>query len=350
MMQHRMIDGHLAAPAPAPTGAAWWRRAVVPASVLMGAAAAFNVFARRGVRALENTLGGDDRTFVWRGHRIAYTVRGQGAPVLLVHGIHAAAWSHEWRGVAAALARRHTVYSIDLLGFGRSDRPAARYSAALYQALLADFVRQVIGAPTALVASSLTAAYAIALGARDPERFPALVLVAPTGLARLNQSRRTPASGLTRLTVETPVVGTALFNGLVTRASIRHYLEKSYADDKLVTEELVTAYWSAAHQKGAKHAPASFLAHQLDCDVRDAMRRLAQPTLVLWGERARMAPIEELRAFLTAKPDVEVAILETAGDVPHEERADEFTDVVTTFLDRAGHHEPREEAGTRRVA
>ena len=185
-----------------------WRRLFVSGGALLGVAAAYNAYARRGVDRLPNLIGGDEGGWSWRGRRIAFTTRGSGPAVLLLHGIHAAAWSYEWRHVVDYLARDHTVYTLDLLGFGRSDRPAIRYSARLYITLISDFVAQVIGGPCVLIANSLTAAYAIILGARDPHRFPALALVQPTGLTRLNDAAGVTA-GAGRLAMDAPVVGTA---------------------------------------------------------------------------------------------------------------------------------------------
>jgi pimeloyl-ACP methyl ester carboxylesterase len=308
----------------------------------LGAAATYNLLARRTVRPLENLIGGDEGWFEWRGHQIAYTVRGEGPPLLLLHGIHAAAWSYEWRANVDELARSHTVYTLDLIGFGRSDRPAMRYTARLYLALIADFAQQVIERPCALVASSLSGAYAIVLGARDPGRFPALVLVGPTGLVRLHRNTN-PAGDVAKLGVETPVVGTAVFNAIVARRSLRAYLEEAYADNARVTEELLDVYYDTAHQPGAKHAPAAFMAWQLNLDVRNALRRLAQPTLLVWGEQAIIAPVEEVRGFLALKPDCELAILDPAADLPQDECADAFNELVTSFLARAAsgvHAEP----------
>ena len=311
-----------------------WRKLFLSGGAAFGAAAAYNHMASRDVGPLENLVGGTEQWFRWRGHRIAYTVRGAGSPVLFVHGIHAAAFSYEWRQNVDALARAHTVYTIDLLGFGRSDRPATRYTPNLFLGLLSDFARQVVRAPCALVASSLSAAYAIVLGSRDPGRFPALVLVGPVGVMRLNREPR--ASGdFARIAVDTPVLGTAVFNGLVSRRSVRDYLERAYADNALVTDPLVDAYFTAAHQPGAKHAPAAFVAQQLNVDVRDALRRLVQPALLAWGEQAVLAPVEEMRGFLALKPDFEPAIFSPAGDLPHDERPAEFNDAVAAFLTRA---------------
>ena len=310
-----------------------WRKLLVSGGAVLGAAATYNALAAQHVSPVDNALGGDERWFEWRGYRIAYTVRGSGAPVLLVHGIHAAASDFEWRNNAAVLSRQFTVYSIDLIGFGRSERPAARYSGRLFTALIDDFVAQVVSAPCALIASGLSAAYAIVLGARDPGRFPALVVIGPTGLIRLNLSATTRGD-FARVAVDTPVVGTAMYNALVSRRSLRTFLQSAYADNALVSDDMVEQYYCTSHQPGAKHAPGAFVAGQLNIDVRHALRRLGQHALLVWGEQAEIAPVEEARGFLALKPDLELAILDPAGDLPHDERPDEFNEVVLEFLAR----------------
>src|SRR5688500_16011337 len=310
-----------------------WRKILLSGGALVGAAAAFNAFARRGVDQLTNLIGGTEGGFDWRGHRIAFTRRGSGPALLLVHGIHPAAWSYEWHDNADYLARGNTVYTLDLLGFGRSDRPGTRYSARLFISLISDFAHQVIGEPCAIAATSLSGAYAVVLAARDPERFPAIALVSPSDLIRLEHR-----SGLTneagRLAVETPIIGTAMFNGLVSKRGIRTWLEKTYADDTIVTDDLVDIYYWAAHQRGARHAPAAFLSGQLDIDIRQAMRRLTQPMLLIWGKEGSVAPLEEYEGFRAAKADVKMAVISPAGDLPHDERPDDFNVILSTWLNR----------------
>jgi pimeloyl-ACP methyl ester carboxylesterase len=293
----------------------------------------FNTLIGKSVQPLENLIGGEEGWFSWRGHRIAYTKRGGGPPLLLVHGIYPTASSFEWRFNVDDLARHHTVFTIDLIGFGRSDRPAIRYSARLYLALIADFVAQVIGAPVVLAATSLSAAYAIVLGARDPGRFPALVLVEPTGLVRMH-TPPSAAGDVARYTVDSPVIGTAVFNAMVSRRSIRDWLERNYVDPGLITDETVAAHHSTAHQPGARYAPSAFLSSHLNLDVRRALRRLLQPALLVWGEQATETPVEDVRGFRALRPDMEVAILDPAGSLPHDEQPGDFNEIVTTFLTR----------------
>ena len=76
---------------------------------ILGVAAAYNAFARKGVDELTNLIGGEEGGFDWRGRRISFTRRGKGPPLLLIHGIHAAAWSYEWHDNVDDLARGHAV-------------------------------------------------------------------------------------------------------------------------------------------------------------------------------------------------------------------------------------------------
>ena len=70
--------------------------------------------------------------------RIHYLVGGRGRPLVLVHGLDGRA--ENWAGLMPALMRHgHRVYAIDLLGFGRSDRPDVDYSIALQADVLNQF-------------------------------------------------------------------------------------------------------------------------------------------------------------------------------------------------------------------
>jgi Predicted hydrolases or acyltransferases (alpha/beta hydrolase superfamily) len=310
-----------------------WRKAAAAGGAALGAAALFNAATAQGVEPLENELGGEEGSITWRGHRIAYTVHGSGSPVLLVHGIYAGASSGEWRYTVPALAERHTVFALDLLGFGRSDRPALRYTPSLYQALLADVMTRLVTVPCAVVASSLTAAHVIALAARDSRHIDALGLIAPTGMAQLR-----PDSGVkstVQLLLDAPIIGTSIYNGITSAAAIRRNLELVYADDRLVTEELVQTYVRSARQPGGKHAVGAFVGGRLDVDVRAALRRVRQPLLLLWGDQARQNPVQNAHAFRVIVPEAQWALVSEAGDLPHDERPEPTNTALLRFLQRA---------------
>jgi pimeloyl-ACP methyl ester carboxylesterase len=278
-------------------------------------------------------LGGESGGILWRGHKVAFTRHGQGSPVLLVHGLYAGASSYEWRHTIPALAERHTVFALDLLGFGHSDRPAARYSPGLYQALLADVVARVVQDSCAVVASGLSAAQLIALAARDPGRIASVALVAPTGVAHLREPQAT-GSGTARALLGTPFVGNTVYNRLTSPARMRERLRAVYANDRLVTPDLVESYVRSARQPGGKHAIRALLSGRLNVDVRVAVRRLRLPTLLLWGDVARQNPVAYAHAFRVLKHDLEWTLVHDAGDLPHDERFDEVNTTLRSFLER----------------
>ena len=310
-----------------------WRKAAAAGGAALGAAALYTATAEHRAAPLVNQLGGESAELVWRGHSVAYTRHGAGSPVLLVHGIHPGASSNEWRHTVDSLAERYTVFALDLLGFGRSARPRLRYTPALYQALLADVVVGLGRGPVAVVASALSAANVVALAARDPRHFAALALIAPTGVVQ-GRDKTTTAEAATQLLLDAPIVGTTLYNALTSDTSMRHFLEESYANDRLVTDDLVESYVQNARQAGGKHAVAALMGGRLNVDVRNALRRARHPMLLVWGDQARLNSVQHAHAFRVLKPEMEWALISGAGDLPHDEQAERTNDVLHRFLER----------------
>src|SRR4051812_8295390 len=93
---------------------------------------------------LPPTLPGANHDWTWRGHRVRYVKLGSGPPVVLLHGVHAAASSFEMRQVFEPLSHDQTVYALDWLGFGKSERPSVQYDGQLYAELLTDFLRDIV--------------------------------------------------------------------------------------------------------------------------------------------------------------------------------------------------------------
>ena len=160
----------------------------------VAALAAVNASIRRNVAELDdNALGGEAHFYRWKHGRIFYKVSGTRnpglPPLVFVHGIGAGVSSFMWRKNFDDLAQDFRVYAPDLLGFGFSDKPAAApYSADLYVELIADFVREVVGPPVNLIASSLGAAYSVRLADEHPALVNSLILNASAGYGHLKYS------------------------------------------------------------------------------------------------------------------------------------------------------------------
>ncbi len=301
---------------------------VVGVGVTLGSAAALvgtNAALAASVPPLWPILPGDTKRYSWRDGEISYAVRGSGTPILLLHGIYASACGYEMRRLFAPFAMGYRVYCPDLIGFGLSDRPAIEYTPAIFMQMIRDFVQDVIGRSCIVIASSLTAAYVTQLAFDHPGLFRRLVLVLPTGLEQLADQTPSTAKTAGYALFKSPVIGEALFNGLVSKASLRYYLEKqSYYDPRAVTDEMIEYFYVAGHQKNARYAPAAFVGKQLDWPVRHAFANLTQPVMVIWGANAMIAPLKYAQAFRHANRRARLEVFETCGAVPHDECAEDF--------------------------
>ncbi len=302
------------------------------AGAVVGGAAFANAAIAASSPRLQEWFEGDKGKYFWHGHRLAYTARGEGPPLLLVHGIHAAASSYEWRRNLDSLARYYRVYALDLLGFGHSDRPATDYTADTYVSILSDFVRDVPDGPVRLVASSLSAAFAVQCAYRAPSRVDRMVLVCPVGVGRLDAQPNVGES-VAYATLRTPIIGESLFNALASEASIRYYLESQvFADPSRIDEELVQQMYATSHRRGARYAPAAFIGGELNIKISEAFERLAMPVLVVWGEKATIVPASDADKFKRLNPASSVVVASDSGLLPHEEEAAWFNSTVLEFL------------------
>ncbi|HOJ23630.1 MAG TPA: alpha/beta fold hydrolase, partial [Armatimonadota bacterium] len=140
--------------------------------------AGLNALVQSSARKLPNALKeGERHTYEWRYGRVSYQVAGEGQPLLLIHGVYAGASNFEWRHNFGALADNFRAYAIDLLGFGRSDRPTITYTDDLYTDLIHDFVRDVVADPAFAIASSVSASFLVADAAATPDAYRGLILI-----------------------------------------------------------------------------------------------------------------------------------------------------------------------------
>lgn len=283
---------------------------------------------------LDETIGGERRSFPWHRGRIGYRAAGVGTPVLLVHGINATASGYEMRCNFGPLAEDHRVYLPDLLGFGLSERPALRYTADTYTDLLAEFLREVVGEPAHVIASSLSAAYAVAVAAAHPELVRSLVLICPTGIERLSGP---PVVGqrVADWLLGLPVVGPKLFAALLSRPSIGYFLRgMTYHDEGRVTAQMIDLQHHLGQRPGGRWAPQAFVGGRLNRDIAQAFASLRQPVALVWGKQAgRATPLSDAPAFLERNPRAILKVFDEAELVPHDEQAEAFNTFVSQWIE-----------------
>jgi pimeloyl-ACP methyl ester carboxylesterase len=276
-------------------------------------------------------LPGEEHTWQNQGHRIVYSVLGEGEPLLLVHGINAAAWGFEYRHNLAELAKHYKVYLPDLPGFGRSERKRMRYTAELNISFIGDFTEFIYNneqkAPL-VIANSLSAAHVISAVSRKPELFSALVLNCPTGLGRLDFE---PQEKFHKLLMSP--FGSGLFWLLGTRLSTRIFLQRDgYKDAQAVDHELIEGYHWAVRQPMAKYAPIAFISGMFNHGVKGEWEKIQQPVMITWGRDAKITPLEDSERFVYLRPQTELKVLKDSRLSVQDEQPAEFNQLVLNWF------------------
>lgn len=281
---------------------------------------------------LPNPLGGERVRYRWRDQDIAYVKRGSGPAMVMVHAIHACAWSMEWREVVPALSERYTTFSLDLLGFGASAHPALRFTADMFIELIRDFLTDVVCEPAVLVGSSLGGTYVVSVAAQYPALARAVCAIGPAGVSRLTVPGGAAGTAVQAL-FRSEFPGKRLFSALVSKRSIRFFLQKTYFDKpRMLTSAVVDLYWVSAAQHNARFGPAAFVGMRLNHDIRRALVTMPCPFLLVWGEHAQQTPFRESAEVHALRPQSPFAVL-PGGDLPHEESPAAFLSALFGFLD-----------------
>ena len=82
--------------------------------------------------------------YKWRFGQIKYDKKGKGNPVLFVHDLTVGSSSYEFHRLINNLTDQHEVYTLDLLGYGLSDKPSLTYTNNLYEQLITDFIKKLL--------------------------------------------------------------------------------------------------------------------------------------------------------------------------------------------------------------
>lgn len=119
-----------------------------------------------------------------------YTIQGSGEPIVLLHGFLSS--SDYWKSLIPLLARRHTVITIDLLGFGKSPKPRrSTYSREAHATAVIETISSLIGTyPFTLVGHSMGSLIAAEISLRIPDRIHHLTLFNMPVLTDPIQARR----------------------------------------------------------------------------------------------------------------------------------------------------------------
>jgi pimeloyl-ACP methyl ester carboxylesterase len=229
--------------------------------------------------------------------------------------------------VVDAFAGERELVLVDLPGHGDSARPSPRrfaYDFVAYGRVLGEVLDALRLGEVDVLGHSLGGGVGLRFCAarRDVAR---AVLVSPLAFPL----PLPPAARLLSL----PVVGRALWHGLVARRDFSRQLREGFDDPAVAGDAYVDwAYDHFQRAGGRRAALAAFCSAVNVPDDAATFRELTQPVLLVWGDGDRLVPLEQGRRLAAALPRARLEVIPASRHTPFVERPALFVSRVRDFL------------------
>lgn len=266
------------------------------------------------------------------GYRRAFRVAGSGPAIVLVHGIGDS--SRTWTPVLERLARTHLVIAPDLLGHGDSDKPRADYSVAAYANGIRDLLG-VLGVTRAtLVGHSLGGGVAMQFAYQFPDRTERLVLVGSGGAGpEVNPVLRAmtlPGAAAALHALRLPTMRWQVGAAVGLMRALGTDLGRDAEDMLRIVDALPDATSRAAFIRTLR-AVVDWRGQVVTMLDRCYLTR-GMPTLLVWGGRDAIVPVEHGHRAHAAMPGSRFEIFDDAGHFPFHTSPERFTSLLEEFL------------------
>lgn len=271
--------------------------------------------------------------YEWKFGKIYYTKHGQGKPMLLIHNLTTYSSGYEWHKIVDTLAKTRTVYCIDLLGCGRSDKPNLTYTNYLYVQLLSDFIKHVVGDKTDVIATGESGSFVLAACQNDNNIIDKISLVNPGSIDMLAKIP-TKRSKFLSWMINTPVLGTFIYNMLTRRNDIKKLFEKNYYyDPDKLDESIIRTYYESAHSGNAssKYLFSSMIGYYTTINIPHCLESLTNSIFIIIGceEYDNIQLAEKYKDIL---PSIELSEVKETKYLPQLENPKKFIEQINILF------------------
>ena len=305
--------------------------------ILSSSAAAGIAMINKGIKisALSKHLLEDNsqsQCYKWRFGNIHYTKSGSGKPLLLVHDFDYPASSYEWHRIVSSLSEEYTVYTIDLLGCGRSEKPNLTYTNYLYVELLCDFIKSEIGHRTDIIATGESASFAIMACNHSPELFNRIMLINPGSLLSYAQVPNKNAK-LYKFILDTPIIGTLLYHMASSRGVIEEIFKNKYFHNPYSVRSAYMDYYFESAHKGSypKAMFSSLKCNYTKCNIANALKKIDNSIYLLGGDGEESIQ-ERFDEYKEINPIIEYSLIANTKHLPQLEKPGDVLKAIQTYF------------------
>ncbi|MBP5976931.1 alpha/beta hydrolase [Brasilonema sp. CT11] len=253
-----------------------------------------------------------------------YVHQGSGStPLLLIHGFDGSVF--EFRRLIPLLAVQNQTWTVDLLGFGFTDRPVGvKFSPVSIKTHLYSFWKTLINKPVILVGASMGGAAAIDFTLTYPEVVQKLVLIDSAGLAGgspLSKLMFPPLDYWATQFLRNPKVRAS-----ISRAAYKNKQLASLDAQLCAALHLECPDWQKALIAFTKSGGYSAFRFK-------KLAEIVQPTLIFWGDSDKILGIRDANRFKLAIPHSKLIWIKDCGHVPHLEQPQITAQHILEFRD-----------------
>ncbi len=288
---------------------------------------------------------GNQRDWVWRGWNIRYTYirplsnQQKTTPLILLHGFGASIG--HWRHNLEVLGTHHTVYALDMLGFGASEKAAANYSIELWVEQVYSFWQVLIGHPVVLVGNSNGSLISLAAAAAHPEMVRGIVMMSLPDPAVEQEAIPVflqPLVQTIKHIVASPLILKPVFYLVRRPGVLRRWASLAYANPEAITDELIEILAGPPQDRGSARAFTALFKAAIGISfspsVKNLLPNLTIPMLLIWGQKDRFVPPILASRFALYNDKLEVLNLEDVGHCPHDESPEQVNQAILDWMDR----------------
>jgi pimeloyl-ACP methyl ester carboxylesterase len=246
-------------------------------------------------------------------------------PIVLIHGT--AASLHTYDAWTSTLKATNRVIRMDLPAYGLTGPfPDRNYSIQHYTEFIKAFLDELKVKQCILVGNSLGGEIAWNYTIKQPHMVQKLILIDAAGYPTTSKS----------VPIAFKIGRTPFLNKILTyvtpRFIVKASVENIYFDKSKITSSVIDRYYELALREGNRQAFIDRFTTTKDTTAYRKIKTIQQPTLVLWGAKDLLIPLENATKFHNDLPNNSLSIIEKTGHTPMEESPHESLNAVLDFI------------------
>ena len=272
------------------------------------------------------------KNYEWKFGNVKYTVTGKGKPLLLIHDLDVVSSSYEWNKVINPLSANHTVYTLDLIGCGSSDKDQLTYTNYLFITLISDFIKDVINEETDIIATGNSASIAL-MSTLVSDKIGEIILVNPYDYT-LSTDMPVKYMKYTHKLLSCPIIGTFIYNLHNSKKKIDERFDNEFYHNSgnSICEER-SVYFEALHKgnSNGKHLFASIKAHYTDVDIKNVLKDTDKNISIITGT-SRNKYNDIAQKYIYLNDNICTYEIYNTAYLPQLENPEEFIHTVNAIL------------------